>query len=400
MTRVSIALRTQRSPPKTSSSVHPSEVDMKTKAALMNRFGGDWEIEEIDLGDPVGGEVQVRLVASGLCHSEVHIASSPVNSFPVLGGHEGAGVITKVGPGVAGLSEGDHVVLAFIPACGTCEPCSTGMQNLCDMGAGLMAGRAIADGSYRIFSKDGKPVTQMCLLGTFAPYVTVHQASVIKIEKDIPLEAAALLGCGVPTGWGSATEIGQARPGETVVVMGVGGIGINAIQGAAMAGARFVVAVDPVEFKRTKALELGATHAFANIEEATAAIVDLTWGRMADLVVIAVGLIEGDHVQLALSATGKGGRVVVTSMGHFAEDVKLNLTELTLFQKRVQGALFGGSSPRTQVPQLLNLYRQGRLKLDELITTEYRLEDVNRGFEDMLSGRNLRGVIRFTDADY
>ncbi|MDF3311155.1 NDMA-dependent alcohol dehydrogenase [Rhodococcus sp. T2V] len=374
---------------------------MKVKAALMNEVGGKWEVEEIDLGDPIQGEVQVRLAASGLCHSEEHISSSPVASFPVLGGHEGAGVVTKIGPGVKGIAEGDHVVLAFTPACGTCPPCAAGKQNLCDLGANLMTGVSIADGSYRVHTLDGRNVAPMCLLGTFAPYVTVHQASVIKIEKDIPLDKAALLGCGVPTGWGSATDVGNTRPGETVVVMGIGGIGINAVQGAAAAGARFVVAVDPIEFKRTKALEFGATHAFANMEEAAAALPDLTWGRLADLVVITVGVIHGEHIQEALTLTGKGGRVVVTGMGDYAEDdVKLNMSELTLLQKSVHGAIFGGSSPRAQVPKLLNLYRSGRLKLDELITTEYRLEDVNQGFEDMRAGLNLRGVIRYTDADY
>lgn len=375
---------------------------MKTKAAVLKGIDKDWEIEEIDLGDPVGGEVQVRLTASGLCHSDHHLrtGASPVPFWPVLGGHEGAGVVTKVGPGVAGLAEGDHVVLAFIPACGTCRPCSKGLQNLCDEGARLLTGTSIADDTYRV-SLGGDPAMPMCLLGTFAPYVTVNQASVIKIEPDIPLDKAALLGCGVSTGWGSATAIGGTKVGDTVVVVGIGGVGINAVQGAAAAGARYVVAVDPVEFKRSKALELGATHAFSSLEEALEPVQELTWGQLADVTVVTVGDIQGDIIQPSAAITGKGGRIVVTAMGDYSRnDVALNLFELTLLQKSVQGAIFGGSSPRTQIPRLLDLYRSGTLKLDELVTRTYRLDEINLGYEDMLAGRNLRGVIQYTDSDY
>ncbi|NLU82818.1 NDMA-dependent alcohol dehydrogenase [Rhodococcus sp. HNM0569] len=375
---------------------------MKVKAAVIEEIGAPWRISEVDLGDPVEGEVQVRLAASGLCHSDAHVVSggSPVPFMPVLGGHEGAGIVTKVGPGVSRLAEGDHVVLAFIPACGTCPSCASGLQNLCDEGAGLLTGQAISDKTYRV-TRDGDPVIQMCLLGTFAPYVTVNQASVVKIEDDIPLETAALLGCGVSTGWGSATEIGDTRPGDTVVVMGIGGVGINAIQGAAFAGARYVVAIDPVDFKRKKALEFGATHSYASVEDAAAEIPEFTWGKMAQVTIITVGEIHGEHIQQALSLTAKGGQVIVTGMGDFTQStVDLNLFELTLLQKRVQGAIFGGVGPRTQIPKLLDLYRTGQLKLDELVTTRYRLEDINQGYQDMFDGKNLRGLVVYSDADY
>ncbi|RKT87071.1 S-(hydroxymethyl)glutathione dehydrogenase / alcohol dehydrogenase [Saccharopolyspora antimicrobica] len=375
---------------------------MKTKAALLHGPGENWEVDEIELGDPVAGEVQVRLAASGLCHSDEHLrtGASPSAFYPVVGGHEGAGVVTKVGPEVTGLQEGDHVVLAFIPGCGTCRPCARGMQNLCDAGAGLLTGRAISDGTYRTTYR-GEPVVSMCLLGTFAPYVTVNQASVIKIEDDIPLDKAALLGCGVSTGWGSATEIGGTRAGDTVVVVGIGGVGINSVQGAAAAGARYVVAVDPVEFKQQKALELGATHAFASMEEAAGVVSELTWGQNANTVILTIGDTTGEHLQPAVSMTAKGGQVVVTGMGHHAQiDAKLNLFELTLLQKRVQGAIFGGVSPRTQIPRLLELYRHGTLKLDELVTNTYRLEEINTGYQDLLDGKNLRGVVVYDEADY
>jgi NDMA-dependent alcohol dehydrogenase len=292
------------------------------------------------------------------------------------------------------------VVTAFIPACGTCPSCSVGLQNLCDEGAGLLTGLAISDKTYRVMRGD-QPVLQMCLLGTFCPYVTVHQASVVKIDKDVPLDKVALLGCGVSSGWGSATVIGNARPADTVVVMGTGGVGINAVQGARYAGARFVVAIDPVEFKRKKALEFGATHVYACVEDAAAELPDLTEGAMANTAIITVGEIKGEHIQQALGLTAKGGQVVVTGMGDYRDmQVELNLFELTLLQKRVQGAIFGGTGPRTQIPKLLSLYRTGHLKLDELVTKTYRLEDINQGYKDMADGINLRGVVVYSDADY
>jgi len=375
---------------------------VKTKAAVVKGINQPWEIEEIDLGDPVAGEVQIRLAASGLCHSDEHLRSgaTPLPSFPVLGGHEGAGVVTKVGPGVRGLEEGDHVVLAFIPACGRCRACAKGMQNICDEGAGLLTGQAISDKTYRA-TLNGDPVLQMCLLGTFAPYVTVNEASVIKIEKDIPLEKAALLGCGVATGWGSATEIGGTKLGDTVVVIGVGGVGINSVQGAAHAGARFVVAIDPVEFKRQKAKEFGATHVFASIEEAAPVIGEITWGQMANVTVITVGEITGDIIGPALGLTAKGGQVVVVGMGHATDSqVTMSLFELTLLQKRLQGAIFGGTGPRSQIPKLLELYRNGQLDLDNLVTKTYKLEDINEGYADMHAGKNLRGLVLYGEDDY
>ncbi len=374
---------------------------MKTKGALLWGVGEDWKVEEIEIDDPREGEVTVEVAASGLCHSDEHLVTggTPVESYPVLGGHEGAGVVTKVGPGVTGLKEGDHVVTAFIPACGQCMPCSKGMQNLCDLGAGLLTGNAISDGREWV-KAGGKKVIPMCLLGTFSPYMTVHQASVVKIEPDIPLEVAALVGCGVTTGWGSATKVADVRPGENVVIMGAGGVGMNAVQGAAAAGAKRVMVIDPVAKKREWAMDMGATHTFANIEEATPAINELTWGRMAEKTIITVGDIQGEDVAAALSVTGKGGRAVVTGMGNAMNiDVKLSLFDLTLMQKDLQGAIFGGLAPRAAIPELLSLYQEGQLKLDELVTTRYSLEDINQGYQDMRDGKNIRGMIVYTDAD-
>jgi S-(hydroxymethyl)glutathione dehydrogenase/alcohol dehydrogenase len=240
----------------------------------------------------------------------------------------------------------------------------------------------------------------MCLLGTFSPYITVHQASVVKIQPEIPLEVAALVGCGVTTGWGSATTVAGVRPGDDVVVLGAGGVGMNAVQGAAAAGAKRVFVIDPEPRKREWAMQFGATHAFASVAEAAGPITELTWGRQADKTIITVGSIRGEDVAAAQHLTGKGGRIVVTAMGNAHDTaVKLSLTVLALYQQDLQGAIFGGLSPRVAIPSLLSLYQEGRLKLDELVTTRYSLEEINQGYQDMRDGKNIRGLIVYTDAD-
>lgn len=208
----------------------------------------------IEIGDPVAGEVQIRMETAGMCHSDHHIVTgaTPMPSFPVMGGHEGAGVITKLGPGVpSDLQVGDHVILSFIPACGRCPACVAGNMALCDLGAGLLLGQAISDGTYRIQAR-GENVIPMCLLGTFSPYMTVHHTSVVKIDPSIPFEVACLVGCGVPTGFGSSTHVANVMPGETVVIAGIGGVGMSALQGAVLSGASKVVAIDPNPWKRSR----------------------------------------------------------------------------------------------------------------------------------------------------
>lgn len=378
---------------------------MKTKAAVLWGLNEDWKIEEVELGDPVAGEVQVRLAASGLCHSDEHVRVGDIQmvepgGWPFIGGHEGAGTVIKVGPGVQSVKEGDHVVLGFIPSCGRCPSCASGHSNLCDNGATLLTGQSIADGTYR-HTVRGKDASPMCLLGTFSPYVTVHESSAIKIEDDIPLDKAALVGCGVTTGWGSAVYAADVVPGDNVAVIGVGGVGMNAVQGAKAAGAKRIFAIDPVEFKREQAMQFGATHTFSSMAEAAGPINELTWGTMAQKAILTVGRVEGQMVGEMLSLIGKGGTGVVTAMGDAGPvDMSFSLFELSMLQKRLQGAIFGGGNPRYDIPKLLGLYREGQLKLDELVTKTYRLEDINQGYQDMLDGKNIRGVIMYGEDDY
>jgi S-(hydroxymethyl)glutathione dehydrogenase/alcohol dehydrogenase len=236
----------------------------------------------------------------------------------------------------------------------------------------------------------------MCLLGTFAERTVVNEASCIKVGPDVPLDKACLLGCGVVTGWGSAVYAAGVTPGDDVAVVGIGGIGINAVQGARLAGARHIFAIDPVEFKRQKATEFGATHTASSLEEAVAVIGTATEGRMANKVIMTMGLGQGEAIGAALAVTAKRGRVVVTNI-HAASEVQVSMSalDLTLMEKQVVGSLFGSANPRADIPKLLGLYADGQLKLDELVTRTYRLDEVNRGYEDMREGRNLRGVITF-----
>jgi len=366
---------------------------MKMNAAVLWNYEQDWSVEEVDLDPPQAGEVLVSFEATGLCHSDHHIRTGDLPApVPIIGGHEGAGVVVEVGLGVRELKVGDHVVAAFLPACGRCRWCATGRSNLCDMGANSLIGLQ-PDGTFRRHAR-GQDVYAAIGLGTFAPYGTVPEASMIKIDDDIPLPQACLLGCGVTTGWGSAVNTADVRPGDTVVVIGCGGIGSGAIQGARLAGAEKIIVVDIVEAKRDKAFAFGATHFAASMAEATALVAELTRGVMADSAILTVGLIEGPIINEAFDIVAKGGAVVLTALAPVADVTPtLPTAMITLFQKRLLGSLYGEANPRADIPRLLSLYREGKLLLDETITAEYKLDEINEAYDDMLAGRNIRGVI-------
>ena len=222
----------------------------------------------------------------------------------------------------------------------------------------------------------------------------MNEASCIKIEKDVPLEKACLLGCGVVTGWGSAVYAADIAPGDTVAVVGVGGIGANAIQGARLAGAKRIIAIDPVEFKREKAMEFGATHTAASMAEALPLLQEITWGTMANKVIMTMGVGDGSVMGEAMALAAKRGRVVVTNIHPAMEmGANMSLLDLTLMEKQVVGSLFGSGNPRADIPKLLGLYREGQLDLDGLVTKTYTLDQINDGYQDMRDGKNIRGVL-------
>src|SRR5580700_12019080 len=365
---------------------------MKTKAAVVYEPGKRIEIEELDLDGPQDGEVLIRYTHAGLCHSDLHVLHGDLEArLPMVLGHEGAGIIEEVGPGVTRVAPGDHVVCSFIPNCGYCRYCATGRQSICDMGDSILEG-FLPGGKFPFRGTRGDYGT-MCVLGTFSQYGVIHQNSAVKVDESLPLEKAVLVGCGVPTGWGSAVNTANVSPGDTVVIYGIGGIGINSVQGAKYAGAKYVVAVDPLENKREKALELGATHAFATAAEAQDKVTELTRGQLADSAIITVGLVDAEVVGNAFNVIGKGGTVVVTGLNNFELNIHLPATVLTLFRKTIKGSLFGDCNPTTDIPKILGLYQSGDLKLDEIVTRTYTLDQVNEGYDDLLNGKNIRGVI-------
>jgi NDMA-dependent alcohol dehydrogenase len=366
---------------------------MKTKAAVVYEPGKPIEIEELDLDGPRDGELLIRYTYAGLCHSGVHIQHGDLEArLPMVLGHEGAGIVEEVGPGVTRVAPGDHVVCSFIPNCGICRYCATGRQSICDMGATILEGYLPGE-RFPISGPRGQ-YGAMCMLGTFSQYGVIHQNSAVKIDDDLPLDKAVLVGCGVPTGFGSVVNTAKVRAGDTVAIYGVGGIGINSVQAARYAGAKYVVAIDPLENKREKALELGATHAFATAAEAQDVITSLTRGQGADSAIITVGLVDAEVVASAFTAVGKGGIVVITGLNKLmAPTIQLPGTILTLFRKSVVGSLFGDCNPTTDIPRILGLYKSGDIKLDELITRTYTLDEVNEGYDDLLNGKNIRGII-------
>ncbi len=373
---------------------------MKTTAAVARELGGKYELMDCELDGPNYGEVLVKWKVAGLCHSDLHITSGDLpGRLPIVGGHEGAGVVEAVGDGVTHVAPGDHVVGSFIPACGKCSSCARGMSNLCDGGLNGTIGE-MADGRYPFTMPSGETAGAMCTLGTFSQYTVANMNSVVKIQDWIPFEVAALVGCGVTTGWGSSVYSAEVEAGDTVVVFGIGGIGINAIQGAKHAGARFILAIDTDESKKEKALEFGATHFYSDVEEAKAELPGMTWGGMAEKAIITIGVADAKVTADAVDMVGKRGVVVLTSMAGL-ENQSIQLTGLFVsqYEKVVKGSLFGSANAFHDIPNILRLWDEKQLKLDELITHRFTLDQVNEAYELMARGGDgmVRGIVVHED---
>lgn len=344
------------------------------------------------------------MAAAGLCHSDDHIRNGfmsppgarPTSRPPTIGGHEGSGVVVEVGAGVVGLAPGDHVVTSFVAVCGHCRWCASGMEYLCDKGAGVLTPGMPTDGTFRHHTVDGHDLGHTSKIGAFAEHTVVAADSLVRIEPSLPLVPAALLSCAIPTGYGSAARRGGVRGGDTVAVIGVGGIGTAAVQGARINGATTIIAVDPVDSKRKSAVHFGATHTASSAAGALDLIRDLTRGVLADVVVVAPSDITGEDIRAALALTRKGGTCVLTGMAPAGpQPVLLDVQDLVLMNKNLCGTVFGSCNPRSEIPMLAGMYGSGQLMLDEMITRRYRLNDINEAFDDLLRGDLVRGVIDF-----
>ena len=367
---------------------------MKTEAAVLWDRGQQWSVEEIDLAEPRQGEVMLRMVSTGLCHSDAVLASGTLPSaLPIIGGHEGAGIVESVGPDVTRVKAGDHVVFSSVPSCGICPSCATGHQNQCDRLGIMGSGRQLLDQTARHTAR-GQDLALMCLLGTFSRHTVVSEAQCVPVDKSLPLDKAGLVSCAVITGWGAVIHASGIKAGDDVVVVGSGGVGVNAIQGAKFAGANRIIAVDPVEAKRDLAIKFGATHTADSLESAYDLVKEQTKGRMAARVIVTMDVARGDVLQPILRMTGKLGRIVLCSLAAAGpQPLTLNLFDLTMREKQIVGSLSGSANPNHEIPHLLGLYQAGHIDLDSQVTATYKLEDINDGFTDLKAGRNLRGVV-------
>lgn len=363
------------------------------RAAIVYEHNKPMEVAEVELTDLHESDVLVRIEASGVCHSDVAVQTGALPfPIPIIVGHEGAGVVEEVGSAVTMVKKGDHVVLAATMSCGVCAYCQKGRPNLCAWGLPTIFGCQHPDGAFRVSDRAHTDLYQFSCIGTLAEMTIVPEISVIPIPHDVPFEAAALVGCGVLTGLSAVFNRAKVYPGATVAVIGCGGVGLNVVQGARLVGAKQIIAIDPVSSKRDLASDLGATHIVDPSNESTVErIVELTGGVGADYVFECVG--TGTLFRAAWDACGIDGTVVGIGVASTDDVTELPSQAFSTSEKTLMSCLYGTSRPRMDMPLYLELYRQGRLKLDELVTRRYTLDNVNDAVADMHSGANARGVV-------
>lgn len=359
------------------------------KAAVCRRFGDPLSVEDVEIDPPQRGEVRVRMVATAICHSDIHFIRGERDARPPLVvGHEGAGVVEAVGDGVTLTEPGRRVILSLLRSCGRCFYCTSGEPYLCE-------GSFALDRETRLHDRDGEPLRDGGLCAqAFAEYAVVDQSQVAEVPPDIPLDRACLLACGVITGLGAVVNTAQVRPGSSVVVIGAGGVGLNAVQGAALVGASSIVALDTVPGKLRAARDFGATHTVQVGSDDPGGVIEaLTAGRGADYVFVTVG--SASAVSDSLPLLRRGGTLVLVGLPHPTATAPLPIRDVAWAGKRILGSCMGSTRLSVDVPHLIELYRQGRLKLDELITARYPLDRINEAIEAVERGEALRNVIVF-----
>jgi len=363
------------------------------KAAVCRELNKPVVVETISVDGPKRGEVMVKLAACGVCHSDLSATNGTIPLPPPLVlGHEGAGEVVEVGEGVTSFAVGDHVVTSFIYMCGKCSFCAAGRPVLC-----VEQGKALTtppEGTPRVKDAGGKPLNIFSGCGVMAEYATLSTDNVVKIDSKIPLDRAALVGCAVTTGVGAVFNTARVQPGATVAVFGCGGVGLNVIQGAAIAGAERILAIDTMQSKLDLAKKFGATDALAIKpgEDATKEIKKRTGGG-PEYAFECVG--AGALAELAYKAIRRGGKAVIVGVAHPTDAASIKPMGMVFEEKSIQGSYFGSCVPRIDFPRMLQLYMAGKLKLDELITKRYKIDEAPQAFADLESGKNARGVIVF-----
>lgn len=364
---------------------------MKMKAALLFEPHTPFVIEEVELAGPKSGEVLVQIKASGVCHSDYHLVTGDTrHPLPVVAGHEGAGIVVEVGAGVETLRPGDPLILNWAPACGQCFYCQQQQSNLCDQFVGPIWAGTMLDGTPRL-SYRGRPVYHFSALATFAEYAVVPAASCVPIDRDVPFAIAALVGCAVATGVGAVIYTAAVRPGQSVAVWGCGGVGLNVLQGAALAGAYPIIAIDNNPTKLEMTGRFGATHTLPAGTQAIEAIQQLTAGRGADHLFEVTGLPAVQ--EQAMEAVRPGGTLTLVGLSPMGSPTNLPGAIIVRRELTIKGSYYGSVSPGRDFPLLLNLYKAGRLKLDALVSQSYPLTQLNEAYAAMLTGSLARGVI-------
>jgi Zn-dependent alcohol dehydrogenase len=366
------------------------------KAAVATQIGAPLEVLDVDLQAPKAGEVRVRLGASGVCHSDLSVLNGTLLSpLPSVLGHEGAGIIEELGQGVDNLKVGDHVVISWVPQDGTCYYCRHDQAELCETGSAAAMSGGLLDGTSR-FSMGGHPLFQMAASGTFSEETVVPAIGAVKISDDIPLTVAALIGCGVLTGFGAAVNTADIRPGDTVAVVGCGGVGLNVIQGARHMGAERIIAVDMNEGKLQTAQKFGATDLVnASDGDPVAAVTERSGQRGADVAFEVIGLQQ--TIDQAFNMTRRGGQTILVGVPKIDAMFNVNAAlGLVIMEKQVRGCWYGSSNVQRDIPALTRLYSEGKLMLDELISAEISLIDVNDALDNMGSGSIARSVIKYS----
>lgn len=367
---------------------------MKSTAAVLFEAGRKLELHDVDVAAPKAGEVLVRMAAGGVCHSDLHVMTGHLSApLPAILGHEGAGVVADVGAGVATVSPGDHVIPLWRVSCGECEHCTGGRPALCAAGLEVRRTGRLLDGTSR-FTLDGKEIKHFNGVSTFSAYSVIPERSVLKIPTDLPLDRAALLGCAVITGVGAVFNCAKVRPGSSVLVIGTGGVGLNVVQGAALAGAERIIAVDLLDRKLDFARQFGATHTVnASSGDPVAAVRDLTGGRGVDYAFEVIGLPK--TVRQAYDCLAKRGLAVVVGVTPFTAEVSVPVMSLVFEERVLTGSIYGSARPRHDIPMLIDLYRAKKLKLDELLTRSYPFKEINEAYAALERGEVARSVVIF-----